>query len=52
MRHTFSRHRPESGRSSIPAALVIESRGRGVLYRPVKPVTGPDGDAVGRARCE
>jgi hypothetical protein len=26
-----------SGRSSIPEALMIESRGRGVLDRPVKP---------------
>jgi hypothetical protein len=27
----------ESGRSSIPETLTIESRGRGVLDRPVKP---------------
>jgi hypothetical protein len=27
----------ESGRSSIPETLMIESRGRGVLDRPVKP---------------
>jgi hypothetical protein len=26
----------ESGRSSIPETLMIESRGRGVLERPVK----------------
>jgi hypothetical protein len=27
----------ESGRSSIPETLMMESRGRGVLDRPVKP---------------
>jgi hypothetical protein len=27
----------ESGRSSIPETLMIESRGRGILDRPVKP---------------
>jgi hypothetical protein len=37
-----------SGRSSIPATLMIESRGRGVLDRPVK----PDDDRFGCLKTE
>jgi hypothetical protein len=38
----------ESGRSSIPETLIIESRGRGVLDRPVK----PDDDRFGCLKTE
>jgi hypothetical protein len=37
-----------SGRSSIPETLMIESRGRGVLDRPVK----PDDDRFGCLKTE
>jgi hypothetical protein len=38
----------EGGRSSIPEALMIESRGRGILDRPVK----PDDDRFGCLKFE